>query len=233
MFQAVVSSRTESNSKWYMVPLSCVVHTTALAVIVAVPLIATDMALPTHRSQIQQYVPPHIPVVPQLPSMRRAATPQHSQAQAPSGAPVVAPEIVGPETGLIPQLDDVETSIENLTTGFGAIPGAGNIEAPPPATVASADPVQIGGHIKPPSRTRYVMPEYPAIARANRVQGLVILEAIIGADGKVTSARVLRSNPLLEHAAVAAVKEWEYTPTLLNGRPTAVIMTVTVQFTLK
>lgn len=62
---------------------------------------------------------------------------------------------------------------------------------------------------------------------------MVILEAIVGADGKVTAARVLRSNPLLDHAALAAVKEWEYTPTLLNGRPTPVIMTVTVQFTLK
>ena len=120
-----------------------------------------------------------------------------------------------------------------LTTGFGAIPGAVNVEAPLPAIIAPTEPIPVGGQIKPPSRTRYVIPEYPAIARANRVQGLVILEAIIGADGRVTSARVLRSNPLLEHAALEAVKEWEYTPTLLNGRPTPVIMTVTVQFTLK
>ena len=55
---------------------------------------------------------------------------------------------------------------------------------------------------------------------------------MIGPDGKVEQARVLRSQPLLDEAALAAVRGWEYTRTLLNGRPTAVIMTVTVQFTL-
>jgi TonB family protein len=82
-------------------------------------------------------------------------------------------------------------------------------------------------------RTKYVMPEYPTIARANAIQGVVIIEAVIGTEGKVDQARVLRSHPMLEHAALTAVKQWEYTPTLLNDRPTPVIMTVTVQFTLK
>jgi TonB family protein len=82
-------------------------------------------------------------------------------------------------------------------------------------------------------RTKYVMPEYPTIARANGIQGVVIIEAVIGAEGKVERAQVLRSHPMLEHAALTAVKQWEYTPTLLNDRPTPVIMTVTVQFTLK
>ncbi len=78
-----------------------------------------------------------------------------------------------------------------------------------------------------------VTPAYPDIARSARVQGIVIVEAVIGPDGKVEQARVLRSQPLLDEAALAAVRGWEYTPTLLNGKPTAVIMTVTVQFTLK
>jgi protein TonB len=64
------------------------------------------------------------------------------------------------------------------------------------------------------------------------VQGVVILEAIIGQDGRILDARVLRSIPLLDQAALDAVKQWEYTPTLLNGVPVPVIMTVTVQFTL-
>jgi len=61
-----------------------------------------------------------------------------------------------------------------------------------------------------------------------RVQGIVIVEATIGVDGRVQDARVLRSIPLLDAAAVEAVKQWEYTPTLLNGVPVPVIMTVTV-----
>jgi protein TonB len=64
------------------------------------------------------------------------------------------------------------------------------------------------------------------------VQGVVILEVIIGSDGKVQDARVLRSIPLLDQAAVDAVRQWEFTPTLLNGSPVPLVMTVTVQFTL-
>jgi protein TonB len=64
------------------------------------------------------------------------------------------------------------------------------------------------------------------------VQGVVILETVIGPDGKVQDARVLRSIPLLDQAAVESVRQWEFTPTLLNGSPVPVIMTVTVQFSL-
>ena len=60
----------------------------------------------------------------------------------------------------------------------------------------------------------------------------MIIEATIGVDGRVVNARILRSVPLLDDAALDAVRQWEYTPTLLNGVPVPVIMTVTVQFTL-
>ncbi|MEQ1872068.1 MAG: energy transducer TonB, partial [Vicinamibacterales bacterium] len=93
-------------------------------------------------------------------------------------------------------------------------------------------PVRVGGNIKPPMRTKNVSPVYPPIAQSARVQGVVIIEATIGPGGKVTDARVLRSVPLLDAAALDAVKQWEYTPTLLNGVAVPVIMTVTVQFAL-
>jgi protein TonB len=78
-----------------------------------------------------------------------------------------------------------------------------------------------------------VPPTYPPIAQSARVQGVVIIEAVIGPSGKVQDARVLRSIPLLDQAALDAVRQWEYTPTLLNGVPVPVIMTVTVNFTLQ
>ena len=65
------------------------------------------------------------------------------------------------------------------------------------------------------------------------MQGVVIVEATIGPDGKVSDARVLRSIPLLDQAALDAVRQWVFTPTLLNGVPVPVIMTVTVNFTLQ
>jgi protein TonB len=91
----------------------------------------------------------------------------------------------------------------------------------------------VGGNIKAPQKIRDVRPTYPPIAQSARVQGVVIIEATIGPDGKVTNAKVLRSVPLLDQAALEAVRQWEFTPTLLNGMPVPVIMTVTVNFTLQ
>jgi protein TonB len=70
------------------------------------------------------------------------------------------------------------------------------------------------------------------MARQARVQGVVVLECVISPDGKVTNVKVLRGSPLLDDSAVEAVKQWVYSPTLLNGEPVAVIMTVTVNFKL-
>jgi protein TonB len=92
--------------------------------------------------------------------------------------------------------------------------------------------LRVGGRIQAPRKIKDVKPAYPPIAEAARVQGIVILEATIGADGRVTDARVIRSIPLLDAAALDAVRQWEFTPTLLNGDPTPIVMTVTVNFTL-
>jgi protein TonB len=103
---------------------------------------------------------------------------------------------------------------------------------PPPAPGWAPGAVRVGGTVSQPTKTKHVAPVYPQIAQSANVQGVVILEAIIGGDGKVQDARVLRSIPLLDQAAVDAVKQWEFTPTMLNGSPVPVIMTVTVQFSL-
>ena len=76
-------------------------------------------------------------------------------------------------------------------------------------------------------------PVYPQIAQSARVQGVVIIEATIDRTGKVTQTRVLRSVPLLDQAALDAVRKWEYEPTLVNGVAVPVIVTVTVKFTLE
>jgi TonB family protein len=98
--------------------------------------------------------------------------------------------------------------------------------------VRSGDAVRVGGNIRPPTKIKDVRPVYPPEAQAARVRGLVIIEARIGADGSVEDARVLRSIPLLDQAAVDAVMQWRFTPTLLNGKAVPVVMTVTVNFAL-
>jgi protein TonB len=78
-----------------------------------------------------------------------------------------------------------------------------------------------------------VKPIYPVIAQITHVQGIVIVEATIGPNGRVQDANVLRGHPLLDAAARDAVRQWEFTPTLLNGEPVSVVMTVTVEFRLR
>ena len=104
---------------------------------------------------------------------------------------------------------------------------------PPPPPGWPANAVRVGGNMKVPVKTKHVAPVYPAIAQSARVQGVVIVEVLLGPDGKVQDASILRSIPLLDQSARDAVKQWEFTPTLLNGLPVPVIMTATVQFTLQ
>jgi protein TonB len=96
---------------------------------------------------------------------------------------------------------------------------------------ARVAPLRVGGRISTPTKIKDVKPEYPAVAQAARVTGAVIIEATIGEDGKVIDAKVVRSIPMLDQAALDAVRQWEYFPTLLNGVPVPVLVTVTINFT--
>jgi len=94
-------------------------------------------------------------------------------------------------------------------------------------------PLRVGGNISPPTKIRDVRPEYPPVAFDAGVMGVVIVEVTVDGKGLVVNTKVLRSVPLLDQAALDAVKQWQFTPTLLNGSPVPVIMTVTVNFTLQ
>ena len=125
---------------------------------------------------------------------------------------------------------------EPATTQSASVPPSGvtNLSTfvSTPGAPGAMQPVRVGGQVKAPTQIKKVQPVYPAEAQAAKVQGIVIMEATIGVDGRVTDAKVLRSVPLLDQAAVDAVRQWEYTPTLLNGTAVPIIMTVTVTFNL-
>jgi TonB family protein len=102
------------------------------------------------------------------------------------------------------------------------------------SAVESSAPVRVGSTISPPARLKYVAPVYPEKAIAARIQGQVLVEATIGADGAVRAAKILRSpSPLLEAAALDAVRQWRYAPTYVNGVAVPVVMTVNANFALK
>jgi protein TonB len=142
---------------------------------------------------------------------------------------VATPESVVPEESFDAGIEGgvaggVEGGVEGGVVGgiIGGLP-----EAPPPV-----EPVRVGGQISEPRKLRHVPPVYPDLARQARVTGIVILDAEISPAGQVGEIKVLRSIPLLDEAAMAAVKQWVYAPTLLNGVPVPVIMTITLRFSL-
>jgi periplasmic protein TonB len=103
----------------------------------------------------------------------------------------------------------------------------------PSGLAGNAEPVKATGDIKPPKILKMIKPVYPEEARKEGIEGVVILEATADARGRVENAKVLRSIPALDQAAIDAVKQWVYEPLILDGKPTPVIFTVTVRFLLK
>ena len=110
------------------------------------------------------------------------------------------------------------------------------MNSPSTSPAAGTDParaLRVGGNIPPPRKIADVPPMYPEEAQKAKVQGVVLLEVVVDEGGNVSETRKLRSIPLLDQAAIDAVKQWKYTPTLLNGVPVPVLMAVTVNFTLR
>ena len=109
---------------------------------------------------------------------------------------------------------------------------------PPPAkpvehkAAAPTKPLPVGGAVQAAKLVRQIKPNYPALARQARVSGGVRLEAIISKGGAIQNLRLVSGHPLLSQAAVEAVRQWLYQPTLLNGEPTEVVTQIDVNFLL-
>lgn len=240
----VVRSASTRARRSPLLLLSLGFHGAALVLGLVGSLVATG-ALPTPRRVLAyQQAMLTVPAVDiELPSSRRVDRPRRAAGQAPSpisavAAPVIAPVGVSPEN---PALDSGigrgVGDIPDLGPGgslSGLIPGAALPPSPPviQAARSTAGPVRLHAGIRAPQKVLNVDPAYPAIARTARVEGVVILEATIDTSGAVTGLAVLRPVALLDQAAVEAVRQWRFTPALLNGEPVAVIMTITVRFTL-
>ncbi|MFQ6082544.1 MAG: energy transducer TonB [Candidatus Aminicenantia bacterium] len=96
------------------------------------------------------------------------------------------------------------------------------------------EPIRIGGKIKPPRLVRKVRPIYPEKCKKDGIEGIVILEATTDKEGNIVNVKVLKpAHPDLNKAAIEAVKQWKYEPTIINGKPVSIVFTVTVSFKLK
>jgi TonB family protein len=140
--------------------------------------------------------------------------------------PIPDPTPDEPEPIRLPEEIDTEIEIPDTDIIFG-IP-----EGPPPAEPEG--PIRVGGDVQPPVKVSAPSPQYTEIARKARIQGVVIVEAIIDKSGSVTNVKILKGLPMgLDSAAADAVKKWKFKPATLNGKPVAVIYNLTVNFRLQ
>jgi protein TonB len=228
-----------------LVLASITAHAAVLVAIFVASLMATG-PLPTPLNRLAFDIDQTVRVMDITLPARHIATaqPRPGEARAPLANPVVAAPVDAPSS-ISPDTSDVDaagiepsapggtaSSTADAIQGLGLLGVPGVIETPPALAPAPQAPIRLSSGIVPPRKTFNVDPAYPSIARTARVEGVVILEAVIDQLGRVESVRVLRSIPLLDQAALDAVRQWRFTPTLLNGAPVSIVMVVTVNFAL-
>jgi protein TonB len=205
-----------------------------LASIVAVRALPElpDTAFIAPRSWIP-VVPPSGKATPRETPVRKTAS---SLSEALLDNPFIVPATIPTEIDDDGWLDfdagSVGTGVDVPGIDGGVSWGAPPMQPEPNRETPEPAPVRVGGDIRAPQKTVHVDPVYPKIAIQGRIEGFVILETIIDASGNVQGLRILRSVPLLDKAAMAAVRQWKYEPTRLNGQPVPIVMTVTVRFVL-
>lgn len=222
--------------RWSMWPISICVHALIVVGVFMVPLTARgDLPAPAPLNR-PVMVAKKTPIPESLPPVAPTA---RTSAPIPSvmAAPTVAPprDVLGPAPGpAVPGVPDnagpIDPTLLGTSTGTGPVPPV-TLRPEPRATPPAVR--RVGQGVREPKRIAGVMPEFPALARSARVQGVVLLEAVIDERGQVGRIKVVKSVPLLDGAAISAVQEWRYTPTLLNGVPVSVILTITINFTLQ
>lgn len=210
----------------YTLVFSVLAHVAAIIAVYIAPAFATTELPEPPRTTAFIVVRPALPDPPPAP---RRETP----APSPDAAPLRPPDGVQPERPIErvdqPPVDDPGAVVGSVP--FASIGTAGDSVIEPPPPPRPTEPLRVGSRLQAPNRVAYVAPLYPPIALAARKSGLVILEAVIDENGSVRDVKVLRSDPLFDRAAMDAVKQWRFTPTLLNGQPVPIVMTVTVGFT--
>ena len=236
MFDDLVSRKPSIRSRRApLVFVSVLTHALVVFALVVLSLVATE-ALPSPREAIEFFdTSVHMadpPPPPPSQTHKPLAQPDVPVVD-PNAAPTVAPNGISPENDIerevvkAPRVGLVAGVATNDLEGFG-LPETTPVSPPPVPT----RPSRLHSGIHAPEKITDTAPVYPPIATAARIQGIVILEATIDETGQVVDVKVLRSVPMLDAAAVDAVKQWRYSPALLNGMPIPVIVTVTVRFAL-
>jgi protein TonB len=226
--------------------ISILFHSFVLLVLLLPPLYFTDtIDLKGFAQTFLVAPPPPPPPAPMAQTVTKAETPRRVFT---SGGKLLAPSAI-PQRVVILKEDPLPPDITSGVAGgvLGGVPGGqmggvlGGIisgasrtyvPAPTPASSEPRAPIRVGGRVRPPLQLVRSVPDYPILARQSKIEGTVLIDAVIDTEGNVVEMRVLSGPLLLLNAALAAVREWKYQPTYLNDRAIAVQLTVTVTFKL-
>jgi protein TonB len=238
MFDDLVESsvvRKKTNTGWAVI-LSTIVQVAVLVVLILIPLIYTQ-ALPKAMMSTLLVAPPPPPPPPPPPAeVPKVIKPVARLIQQ---GKLMQPRAIPKEVAVF---KEAELPPEPPVTGGGVLGGmdqgllgglgAGPAIAAPPPPPKQTQRIKLGGQVVAAKLLAQPQPVYPPLARQARIQGNVVLHAIIDKDGRVGELQVISGHPLLVQSALEAVKNWRYQPTQLNGDPVEVDTTITVSFVL-
>ena len=216
-------------------PLSVAVHFVAIVLLLIIPLMA-EVTLPFFPTV--QAPQTYIAAIPVPPAVIPHPTPPNQVVTAShrDAAPTEAPSAINPERERSEQpVPDLPLGDDTAPPGtIGAVvDGSVRLTPVPLPLPKPTGPIRVSELLQSPKKIVDMRPVYPDVARQARIEGTVILEAVLDRNGRVDQVRVVKSVPLLDPAALDAVRQWRYTPSVLNGQPVAVLMTVTIRFTLQ
>jgi periplasmic protein TonB len=233
---------------WRSMLISFALEIAAISAAVIISIITVD--------KLGAFTPPYpLPPFPRVPkSIQLVPGPAHSSTAASTALrvparPFVMPNRVPTTIAEIHDLPEMIAAVPDVRVGDSAggmqgdprlAVGSGRSVStpPPPPPPAKTDgptapiKVRIGGNVMEAKIVKRVLPVYPPLARQARISGTVRLEGVISRDGRIVNLQVVYGHPLLTPAALQAVSQWIYEPTLLNGQPVEVIAPIDVHFTL-
>ncbi|HET9180476.1 MAG TPA: energy transducer TonB [Terriglobia bacterium] len=220
-------------------PIAYIVEIIIIGVMVIIPLIYTD-ALPKAQLMTFLVAPPPPPPPPPPPAKAPPVVVHQVSMQDLMKAPTVIPKTIAKikdqpvvqSTGVVGGVSGGVPGGQMGGVLGGIIGGVTGGPPPPPPPKPTTQRIRVGGQVESAKLINRVTPDYPQLAKMARIQGTVRLEAIISKDGTIQDLKVLSGHPLLVKAALDAVKQWRYQPTLLNGDPVEVVTEIDVNFTL-
>jgi len=234
MFEELLVSNpyaTRTKQRW-TVMVSFVFQVTFLGILLLIPLIYTE-ALPKAMLATLLVAPPPPPPPPPPPQVQVV---RKVQVHLMDAGKLMAPKTIPKNVTIIKEEAEPDMGMGGVVGGVqggslgGVMGGALGLGPAPPKPVQSR--IKVGGNVTAAKIINRTAPNYPPLARQTRISGTVRLHAIIAKDGTVQQLEVLSGHPLLVQAALDAVRQWRYQPTLLNGEPVEVDTTVDVIFSL-